>query len=634
MSILASLARAYERLPDAPPFGFSSEKIGFLISLQADGSVASVTDLRHGDGKRKQPRMMDVPQPVKRTAGIAPNFLWDKTSYVLGVTAGEGKRTAEEHGEFVKRHVEALAGSEDEGLKALELFLRQWTPDQFAPPVWPEEMKDQNVVFCLEPDRLGDVMLHDRPAARALWARLAAEGNASNEVCLVTGEAGPVARLHPSIKGVWGAQSSGAALVSFNLDAFESYGHSQGDNAPVSEAAAFAYTTALNRFLERDSGHRVQIGDASTVFWADASEAGLAEEAESLFLKSLDSSEDDKAAATKVGVKLAQIRAGRPLAEIEPKLAHGVRFTVLGLAPNAARLSIRYYFEDDFGVLTKNYQRFVEDMRLEPGPRGFPSLGQRVNKGEVLAWVVPSAGMIERSNQSAQLAELRATKGLAEKRLTRLKELADTIPRKEIEAAESEVDSLNGRIAALGAGLSNRDALVAPVTGVVAMSNAVAGQVVEAREAVFEVVDPNRSRVEALAYDTAQALDVVSGSLAVGDARVPLAFVGAARSLREQALPLMFRGEGNALANLALGQPVKVFALTRSTVQGYRVPAAALVKNPANQAIVWVKTAPERFEPRTVTVEPLDGANVAVTTGLKAGDRVVVRGATLVNQVR
>jgi len=272
--------------------------------------------------------------------------------------------------------------------------------------------------------------------------------------------------------------------------------------------------------------------------------------------------------------------------------------------------------------------------RLEPGPRGFPSLGQRVNKGEVLAWVVPSAGMIERSNQSAQLAELRATKGLAEKRLTRLKELADTIPRKEIEAAESEVDSLNGRIAALGAGLSNRDALVAPVTGVVAMSNAVAGQVVEAREAVFEVVDPNRSRVEALAYDTAQALDVVSGSLAVGDARMPLAFVGAARSLREQALPLMFRGEGNALANLALGQPVKVFALTRSTVQGYRVPAAALVKNPANQAIVWVKTAPERFEPRTVTVEPLDGANVAVTTGLKAGDRVVVRGATLVNQVR
>ena len=120
----------------------------------------------------------------------------------------------------------------------------------------------------------------------------------------------------------------------------------------------------------------------------------------------------------------------------------------------------------------------------------------------------------------------------------------------------------------------------------------------------------------------------------MGDARVPLAFVGAARSLREQALPLMFRGEGNALANLAVGQPVKVYAQSKSTVQGYRVPAAALVKNPANQTIVWVKAAPERFEPRTVTVEPLDGANVAVTAGLKAGDRVVVRAATLVNQVR
>lgn len=272
--------------------------------------------------------------------------------------------------------------------------------------------------------------------------------------------------------------------------------------------------------------------------------------------------------------------------------------------------------------------------RLEAGPRGFPNLGQRVRKGEVLAYVVPAAGMIERSNQSAQLAELRAARGLAVKRLARLKELADTIPRKEIEAAESEIESLGGRIAAVSAGLSSRDPLVAPVAGIVAMSDAVAGQVVEAREAVFEVIDPNRLYVEALAYDTGQAQDLVAGSLAVGSERVPLVFVGAARSLREQALPLMFRGEGDALSRLAVGQPVKVFALTRSTVQGFRVPAAALVKNPANQTIVWVKTAPERFEPRTVTVEPLDGANVAATSGLRAGDRVVVRAATLLNQVR
>ena len=110
--------------------------------------------------------------------------------------------------------------------------------------------------------------------------------------------------------------------------------------------------------------------------------------------------------------------------------------------------------------------------------------------------------------------------------------------------------------------------------------------------------------------------------------------IGVARSLREQALPLMFRGEGPLLGQLAVGQPVKVFVQTRSKVLGLRVPAASLMKNPANQTVFWVKTAPERFEWRPVTVEPLDGANVAVTSGLKAGDRVVTQAATLVNQVR
>jgi cobalt-zinc-cadmium efflux system membrane fusion protein len=272
--------------------------------------------------------------------------------------------------------------------------------------------------------------------------------------------------------------------------------------------------------------------------------------------------------------------------------------------------------------------------RLEAGPRGFPNIGQSVRKGDVLAYVVPSSDSIERANQAALLAELRAARGLAEKRLARLKELADTIPRKEIEAAESELASLAGRLAAVGGGLSNRDALLAPVAGVIASSNAVAGQVVDARELVFEVVDPQRLRIEALAYDAELAADVASASIAVGGENVPLVFIGAAHSLREQALPLMFRGEGVSLGRLAMGQAVKVFVQTRSKAQGIRVPAAALAKNPANQTIVWVKTAPERFEPRTVTVEPLDGAHVAATAGLQAGDRVVTQGASLVNQVR
>jgi membrane fusion protein, heavy metal efflux system len=272
--------------------------------------------------------------------------------------------------------------------------------------------------------------------------------------------------------------------------------------------------------------------------------------------------------------------------------------------------------------------------RLEGGPRGLPGVGEQVRKGEVLAYVLPTTGAVERSNQMSQQAELRAARTLAEKRVARLKELADTVPRKDIEAAESELLSLSGRLSALGAGLSNRDALVAPVAGVIASAHAVAGQVVDARELVFEVVDPSRFRIEALAYDPAQAQRIAGATLGLGSQRVPLTFMGAAKSLRDQALPLMFRGDSQALAQLALGQTVKVFVQSSERIKGVQVPIASLLRNSANQTIVWVKAAPERFEPRVVTFEPLDGTSVAITSGVTAGERVVTQGATLINQVR
>lgn len=380
MSMLASLVRAYDRLPDAPPFGFSTEKIGFCVLLNADGSVASVEDLR-GDDRKRSPRMLLVPQAVKRTAGIAPNFLWDKSAYVLGVTAGEGKRTAEEHAAFRARHAEWLAETDDPGLLAFLRFLDGWSPDAFALPLWPEDLRDQNIVFALA-EEYREGFLHDRPAARELWRRLGAEGASDPQTCLVTGEPGSVARLHPSIKGVWGAQSSGASLVSFNLDAFTSYGHDQGDNAPVSEAAAFAYGTVLNRYLDKDSGHRIQVGDASTVFWADCSDMKLAAEAEVFFAALLDPAseeklvaEDERLETAKIHSRLDAIRNGQRLSRVAPELAEGVRFHVLGLAPNAARLSVRFYWQDDFGRLTANFQRYLEDTAIDPPPRnGWPAL--------------------------------------------------------------------------------------------------------------------------------------------------------------------------------------------------------------------------------------------------------------------
>lgn len=382
MSLLAALTRAYERLRDTPPYGFSTERIGFCVLMNPDGSVAEVVDLRDIDRKRSA-RMMMVPQAVKRTVGIAPNFLWDKTAYVLGVTAGEGKRTAEEHATFRARHLEWLTGTQDEGLLALTRFLQSWTPEAFAPPLWSDEMRDQNLVFGLSIE-YRDRYLHDRPAARDLWHRIGAAGASAPQVCLVSGNSGPVSRLHPSIKGIWGAQSSGASLVSFNLDAFTSYGHDQGDNAPVSEAATFAYTTALNHFLEKDGRHRIQIGDASTVFWADATEAE-AMVAESLFGAFFEPENEEKLATSGIGARLEQIRNGKPLAEIAPKLNEGVRFHVLGLAPNAARLSVRIYWESDFGQLTANYQHYLADMAIDPPPRdGWPPLWRYLRELAVL----------------------------------------------------------------------------------------------------------------------------------------------------------------------------------------------------------------------------------------------------------
>ena len=274
--------------------------------------------------------------------------------------------------------------------------------------------------------------------------------------------------------------------------------------------------------------------------------------------------------------------------------------------------------------------------RIEAGPRGLPVLGQQVRKGEVLAHIRPSAAPIERAEQLAQAAELRADLDTAKKQLARLQELEGSVPRKEIEATQAEVRSLGERLAAVAGSLSTTEALVAPVSGVIAARTVVAGQVVEPREVLFEIVDPARLQVEAIAHDAAQASGVAQASASIDGGRTafPLAWVGAGRTLREQSLPVLFRTVEGKAPPLAVGQPLQVVVQTREQVTGIPVPGAALVKNPANQEIVWVHASAERFVPRTVRHRPLDGATVAITDGLAAGDRVVVQGAALVNQVR
>jgi CRISPR-associated protein Csd1 len=374
MSALAALARAYDRMAaqhEVPAFGYSVEKISFLISLNTDGTLAGPPiDLRIPEGNKKIPALMAVPASFKRP-GVTPKafFLWDNTAYVLGVTASDKKDAIARFNAFRDRHVHDLAESDDEGLVALRRFVGSWSPDDFARMCWPDDIKDKNVVFGLERERINSIYIHDRPAARELWARYLEAGDKNGQaVCLVSGKKAPVARLHPAIKGVWGAQSSGASIVSFNLDAFTSYGHEQGDNAPVSEAAAFAYSTTLNRFLQRDSGHRVQIGDASTVFWADASDAEAAAAAEEFFAGVI-GGDDEKIANRAIKEMLEKIRAGVSTANIIPDLPTGVRFYILGLSPNASRISIRFYLEDDFGAIARRYLDHLERLRIAPPPR-------------------------------------------------------------------------------------------------------------------------------------------------------------------------------------------------------------------------------------------------------------------------
>ncbi|MBZ0094809.1 MAG: HlyD family efflux transporter periplasmic adaptor subunit [Sulfuricella sp.] len=272
--------------------------------------------------------------------------------------------------------------------------------------------------------------------------------------------------------------------------------------------------------------------------------------------------------------------------------------------------------------------------RIAAPAGGFPTLGMKVSKGQILAYIEPAASNIEKGNQQAQLAELSSGLGLAEKRAERLEQLVGSLPQKEIDAALAEAASLKARKAAVAASLFHREALRAPVSGVISQADVVAGQVVEAREILFEVIDPSRLRVEAVAYDTALAGQVAGASgVTAGNQTLALAFIGLSHQLREQALPMQFAVKP-PLPTLSVGQPVKVLVQTRQAIRGIPVPQGSVMKNSNSESIVWLHASAERFVPQRVKVQPLDGNTVAVLEGLHDGDRVVTQGAALLSQIR
>lgn len=271
--------------------------------------------------------------------------------------------------------------------------------------------------------------------------------------------------------------------------------------------------------------------------------------------------------------------------------------------------------------------------KVLPGPKGLPTGGQSVRKGEVLAYVAFNANPIEVANQQAQLAQIRTSRQLAQQRVQRLESLEGTVPRKDIEAARAEAQSLTAQERAVGASVGAREALVAPVSGVVASSTVVAGQVVDPKDVLFEIVDPARVLVEASTADASIGGQLGQATVA-GLPGVKLQFLGAARSLREGTLPLTFRAASKGALPLAIGQPVTVVATLNHAVKGYVLPAQAVTRSASNDTVVWIKAGAERFIPQPVQLRPLDAQTVVVTSGLGADNRVVVQGASLLAQIR
>ncbi len=398
--ILTALNQYYDRLaeqPDphsgkliVPEFGFSNEKINYILIISKEGNIIDAVSNTETIDNKVQAKSMFVPASFKRSGQYTEKafnsgkenafFLWDKTAYSLGIDASKNKKSDKIWIEspitfksFKRFHLNKLKNTDDEGLQAFLLFLEKWNPSHFDESLLQPEILGTNIAFQFDGDRC---YLHERPAAKKIWLQLLEEPSESTvSNCLVTGKREKIARLHPSIKGVYGGQTSGVSIVSFKPDSFKSYGKEQGENAPVSELAAFKYTAVLNYLLNRDNRHCLSVGDSSTVFWAVANDNKQAQKAEQLFAQTVNPSDDSEAAQLKPLIE--QIANGRPLQEVAPNIDPETRFYILGLAPNASRLSIRYWLDTSFGQLEKRMAEHFMDLSLDPLPwQKLPSIWQ------------------------------------------------------------------------------------------------------------------------------------------------------------------------------------------------------------------------------------------------------------------
>lgn len=366
--ILQALVKHYENLIEEEKVskqGWCSAKVSYEIELSKEGEIRNIICLKIEEerGKKKviRPQNLLVPEMVTRSSGVSANFLCDNEKYLLGISQEndeKNKKRAEECFLAARdKHLSLLNNAEGEMAKAICLFFQNWKPEKAMeyPEIsenWEDITDGGNLIFGM-----GIHYAQDDMQIKRIWDNRKMEINQEAKgICLVTGEQAEISRIHRGIKGIPGAQSSGAALVSFNAPSFESYGKEQSYNAPVGKYAEFAYTTALN-YLLSDRKYSLQIGDTMVVFWAESGKTDY----QDAFLECMEPPADNQ---EELKGLFERIREGKPIIIKGNELNQEQRFYILGLAPNAARLSVRFFYENSFGEILNNISEHYKRMEV------------------------------------------------------------------------------------------------------------------------------------------------------------------------------------------------------------------------------------------------------------------------------
>lgn len=363
--ILQALVKHYENLVEKGKVsreGWCSAKVSYAVNLSSEGKVTAIFSLKEeqerGKKKVEVPSLVTVPEMVVRSSGVSANFLCDNSKYMLGIDSdGTNPRVMECFQAAKERHLALLKNMESEIAQAICRYFETWDPEAASDnsvlkEYWDDITDGGNLIFCM-----GEVFAHEDPGIEETWNNTYNTPAGDVEgICLVTGKRSAISRIHKTIKGVPGAQSSGAALVSFNAPAFESYGKEQSYNAPVGKYAEFAYTTALN-FLLSQRDYTFQLGDSMIVFWAESGE----EEYQKGFLMFAESKPDNQEEIKGI---FESLKKNQPVYVDQLELNPDQRFYILCLAPNAARLSVRFFYQDSFGNILRNISRHYERMEM------------------------------------------------------------------------------------------------------------------------------------------------------------------------------------------------------------------------------------------------------------------------------